>query len=276
MRAGCAIFPGLIFLKYVSDSFEARAEEIKYELIADGFEGETLDSALETLLDSPTEFYRAGVYFVPEKARWNYIAGFAKTDRIGAVIDAAMRVIMEQNDRLRGALSEIYNKENVDQRRLAGLVDLFSNADFRGIREQTGRSSQDVLGEVYEYCLGKFAAKQGQRGGEFYTPRIWMVDPDTDWLNFTSTEFVVLEPRPGVDVGSLWAVYRAPRVSWMLSEYARGTSSSHQRVSPKDILSACVVHVRVPEAHTKLIRDLIAENVTLSKTRDLLIRKLIK
>lgn len=108
------------------------------------------------------------------------------------------------------------------------------------------------------------------------TPRIWMVEPDTDWLNFASTEFVVLEPRPGVDVGSLWAVCRDPRVSQMLVEYARGTSSSHQRVSPKDILSARVVDVRVPEAHTKLIRDLIVENVTLAKTRDLLIRKLIK
>lgn len=162
---------GLIFLKYVSDSFEARAEEIKQKLIDNGFEGEELDDELEEYLNDPDSFYSEGVYFVPEKARWNYIAGFAKTDSIGAVIDAAMREIMEQNDRLRGALSEIYNKENVDQRRLAGLVDLFSNADFRGIREQTGRSSQDVLGEVYEYFLGKFAAKQGQRGGEFYTPR---------------------------------------------------------------------------------------------------------
>ena len=108
------------------------------------------------------------------------------------------------------------------------------------------------------------------------TPRIWMIEPDADRLNVASTEFVVLEPRPGVDVGSLWAVCRDPRVSQMLVEYARGTSSSHQRVSPKDILSARVVDVRVPEAHTKIIRDLIAENVTLTKTRDLLISKLIK
>lgn len=108
------------------------------------------------------------------------------------------------------------------------------------------------------------------------TPRIWMIEPDADRLNVASTEFVVLEPRPGVDVGSLWAVCRDPRVSQMLVEYARGTSSSHQRVSPKDILSARVVDIRVPEAHTKIIRDLIAENVTLTKTRDLLIRKLIK
>lgn len=108
------------------------------------------------------------------------------------------------------------------------------------------------------------------------TPRIWMIEPDADRLNVASTEFVVLEPRPGVDVGSLWAVCRDSRISQILVEYARGTSSSHQRVSPKDILSARVVDVRVPEAHTKLIRDLIAENVTLAKTRDLLIRKLIK
>ncbi len=162
---------GLIFLKYVSDSFDARTEEIKQELIDEGYEGAELDEELEASLQDPDSFYSESVYFVPERARWNYIANFAKTDSVGAVIDAAMREIMEQNDRLRGALSEIYNKENVDQRRLAGLVDLFSNADFKGIREQTGRSSQDILGEVYEYFLGKFAAKQGQRGGEFYTPR---------------------------------------------------------------------------------------------------------
>lgn len=108
------------------------------------------------------------------------------------------------------------------------------------------------------------------------TPRIWMIEPDSERLNFASTEFVVLEPRPGVDLGSLWAACRDPRVSRVLVEYARGTSSSHQRVSPKDIMSAKVVDVHVPEAQTKLIRDLIAENVTLAKTRDLLIRKLIK
>lgn len=162
---------GLIFLKYVSDSFDACALQIKQELIDEGYEGEELDEELEVSLKDPDSFYGEGVYFVPEKARWGYITNFAKTDTIGEVLDAAMREIMEQNDRLRGALSEIYNKENVDQRRLAGLIDLFSNADFKGIREQTGRSSQDVLGEVYEYFLGKFAAKQGQRGGEFYTPR---------------------------------------------------------------------------------------------------------
>lgn len=162
---------GLIFLKYVSDSFDERSEAITAEVREEGFEGDAFDEELAERLNDPDEFYGESVYFVPQQARWNYIADFAKTDSIGAVLDAAMRAIMEQNDRLRGALAEIYNKENVDQRRLAGLIDLFSNADFKGMREQTGRSSLDVLGEVYEYFLGKFASKQGQRGGEFYTPR---------------------------------------------------------------------------------------------------------
>lgn len=162
---------GLIFLKYVSDSFDARAEKIKEEILDEGYEGKELEEELAERLNDPDEFYGESVYFVPAEARWDYIANFAKTDSIGEVLDNAMREIMDQNDRLRGALSEIYNKENVDQRRLAGLIDLFSNADFKGMREDTGRSSQDVLGEVYEYFLGKFAAKQGQRGGEFYTPR---------------------------------------------------------------------------------------------------------
>ena len=162
---------GLIFLKYVSDSFDERVEALRAELVADGFEGDALEDELEDCLNDPDEFYSASVYFVPEKARWGFIAQQAKSGKVGALLDTAMREIMVSNPRLSGALSEIYNRENVDQTRLAGLIDLFSNADFKAMREDTGRSSLDILGEVYEYFLGQFASKQGQRGGEFYTPR---------------------------------------------------------------------------------------------------------
>lgn len=162
---------GLIFLKYLSDSFDERAEAIRAEIAEDGFEGQELEEELEAYLSDPDEFYSASVYFVPEKARWGFIAQQAKSGSVGELLDAAMREIMDANPRLNGALSEIYNRENVDQTRLAGLIDLFSNADFKAMRKDTGRSSLDILGEVYEYFLGQFAAKQGQRGGEFYTPR---------------------------------------------------------------------------------------------------------
>lgn len=108
------------------------------------------------------------------------------------------------------------------------------------------------------------------------TPRIWMVEPDRSRPNFASTEFVVLEPREGIELGSLWAACRDPKVSRTLEEYSRGTSSSHQRVSPQDILDSEVVKTEVPAEETKLIRDLIAENTILAETRDLLINKLIK
>lgn len=107
------------------------------------------------------------------------------------------------------------------------------------------------------------------------TPRIWMVEPDSEKYNFASTEFVVLEPRDGVSLGTLWAACRDPRVSQKLSEFARGTSSSHQRVSPKDILDSSVVVPEIVEEETTLIRRLISENVSLAETRDLLIQKLI-
>ncbi|WP_237206940.1 restriction endonuclease subunit S [Rothia nasimurium] len=107
------------------------------------------------------------------------------------------------------------------------------------------------------------------------TPRIWMVEPDSEEYNFASTEFVVLEPRDGVSLGTLWAVCRDPRVSQKLSEFARGTSSSHQRVSPKDILESSVVIPDMLEEETTMIRRLVAENVSLTETRDLLVRNLI-
>lgn len=107
------------------------------------------------------------------------------------------------------------------------------------------------------------------------TPRIWMVEPDSEKYNFASTEFVVLEPRDGVSLGTLWAACRDPRVSQKLSEFARGTSSSHQRVSPKDILDSSVVVPEIVEEETTLIRRLTSENVSLAETRNLLICQLI-
>lgn len=154
---------GLVFLKYVSDSFAERRNQIREELIAD----EVPESRLEDFLDDIDEYKREGVFWVPEGARWGSLASQAKSAGIGQLIDNAMDAIMKNNPELTGVLPKIFNRDNVDQRRLGELVDLLSDARFTGHGE---RSARDVLGEVYEYFLGMFARAEGKRGGEFYTP----------------------------------------------------------------------------------------------------------
>jgi type I restriction enzyme M protein len=154
---------GLVFLKYVSDSFEERRAQIREEVLADGVP----ESRLDSFLGDRDEYKRAGVFWVPEGARWETLAAQAKSASIGELIDNAMDVLMKTNASLTGVLPKIFNRDNVDQRRLAELVDLISDARFTGHGDKPAR---DVLGEVYEYFLEKFARAEGKRGGEFYTP----------------------------------------------------------------------------------------------------------
>jgi type I restriction enzyme M protein len=154
---------GLVFLKYVSDSFEERRRRIRDELIADGVP----ESRHEVFLDDKDEYDREGVFWVPEGARWPELAANAKSGAIGVLIDDAMDAIMKANASLTGVLPKIFNRDNVDQRRLSELVDLIGDARFTG---HDGKSARDVLGEAYEYFLERFARAEGKRGGEFYTP----------------------------------------------------------------------------------------------------------
>jgi type I restriction enzyme M protein len=154
---------GLVFLKYVSDSFEERRAQIREEVLADGVP----ESRLDSFLGDRDEYKRAGVFWVPEGARWETLAAQAKSASIGELIDNAMDALMKTNASLTGVLPKIFNRDNVDQRRLAELVDLISDARFTGHGDKPAR---DVLGEVYEYFLEKFARAEGKRGGEFYTP----------------------------------------------------------------------------------------------------------
>ena len=154
---------GMVFLKYVSDSFAERREQIRAEVLADGVP----ETRLEPFLDDIDEYKRAGVFWVPENARWDRLAQQTKGGNPGEVIDAAMDSIMKANTSLTGVLPKIFNRDNVDQRRLAELVDLIGDARFTG---HGGKSARDVLGEVYEYFLERFAKAEGKRGGEFYTP----------------------------------------------------------------------------------------------------------
>ena len=154
---------GMVFLKYVSDSFAERREQIRAEVLADGVPEERI----EAFLDDVDEYKREGVFWVPENARWHVLAQQTKGGNPGEVIDAAMDSIMKANESLTGVLPKIFNRDNVDQRRLAELVDLIGDARFTG---HDGKSARDVLGEVYEYFLERFARAEGKRGGEFYTP----------------------------------------------------------------------------------------------------------
>ncbi|MCB5281888.1 MULTISPECIES: class I SAM-dependent DNA methyltransferase [unclassified Arthrobacter] len=163
---------GLVFLKYVSDAFEERRAQIVTELEADGLN----EDQIAQLIDDVDEYTGRGVFWVPARARWDYLAENGKglaaamgeaPKSIGQLIDEAMDLIMAANPTLAATLPRIFNRDNVDQRRLGELLDLLNSARFTG---QGVSKARDLLGEVYEYFLEKFARAEGKRGGEFYTP----------------------------------------------------------------------------------------------------------
>ncbi|WP_067896176.1 class I SAM-dependent DNA methyltransferase [Nocardia vaccinii] len=163
---------GLVFLKYVSDAYDERREQIRAGLVEEGWD----DEQIEQVIDDPEEYQGYGVFLVPEAARWKFLADNAKglvdasgslTKTIGQLIDEAMDAVMHENESLRGTLPRLYNKDNIDQRRLGELIDLFNSARFS---RQGEHKARDLMGEVYEYFLGNFARAEGKRGGEFFTP----------------------------------------------------------------------------------------------------------
>lgn len=171
---------GLVFLKYVSDAFEERQAQIRAELEATGSYDE---DQITQLVNDIDEYTGHGVFWVPPTARWNYLSTNAKglqaamgerAKTIGEVVDDAMDLLMGSNQGLTATLPRIFNRDSVDQRRLGELIDLFNSARFTGAGATRAR---DLLGEVYEYFLEKFAKAEGKRGGEFYTPagvvRVW-------------------------------------------------------------------------------------------------------
>lgn len=142
---------GLIFLKYISDRFETKFLELQNDEYADP---EDID-----------EYTAENIFFVPQGARWSVISAAAHTPEIGNVIDEALKLIEQSNDRLKGILPKNFARPELDKRRLGEVVDLFTNIQMHDAGEE-----RDLLGRTYEYCLQKFASMEGKNAGEFYTP----------------------------------------------------------------------------------------------------------
>ena len=144
---------GLIFLKYISDAFDAKHKALLAE-----------DPAIA---EDKDEYAAENIFWVPKEARWSHLQANAKLHTIGTLIDEAMRAIEKDNERIKGVLPKDYARPALNKIMLGELIDLISGITLN----ETGEKSTDVLGRVYEYFLGEFAGKEGKRGGEFYTPR---------------------------------------------------------------------------------------------------------
>lgn len=145
---------GLVFLKYISDSFEALHTNLK--------QGKHKGTDPE----DPDEYKAENVFWVPKKARWSYLHARARLPAIGKYLDEAMEKIEKENPTLKGILPKVYEKPNLAHATLGELIDLIGDIALGS----EAAKSKDILGKVYEYFLGQFALAEGQKGGQFYTP----------------------------------------------------------------------------------------------------------
>lgn len=144
---------GLIFLKYISDAFEEKHQKLKEDKFADP--------------EDRDEYTADNIFWVPKGARWSYLQANAKQPTIGKLVDDAMVAIEKENPQLKGVLPKDYARPTLDKHTLGELIDLIGTI---GLGDAESRS-KDILGRVYEYFLGRFAAVEGKSGGEFYTPQ---------------------------------------------------------------------------------------------------------
>jgi type I restriction enzyme M protein len=145
---------GLIFLKYISDAFEAKHAE----LVAQQAEGADPED--------PDEYRAVNIFWVPKEARWSFLKDSAPQPTIGTIVDDAMEAIERDNPSLKGVLPKDYARPGLDKQRLGQLINLVSDI---GLGSPADRA-RDVLGRVYEYFLSQFASAEGKKGGQFYTP----------------------------------------------------------------------------------------------------------
>ncbi|HHT9138101.1 MAG TPA: N-6 DNA methylase [Candidatus Wunengus sp. YC60] len=161
---------GLLFLKYISDAFYKRREEL--EVLTRDQKNEDFyvadDKARAQILETKDFYKSVGVFYVPEKSRWEHLQTKTMQSDIGQVLDKAMEYIEEDNRaELEGVLPKVYTRTTLDSSVLGELVNIFSRISFNHDFDR----EKDILGRIYEYFLGQFASAEGRRGGEFFTPR---------------------------------------------------------------------------------------------------------
>lgn len=148
---------GLIFLKFISDKFNAKYEDLKARQDTDFTDPEERD-----------EYVAENVFWVPKGARWQDIQDRATTAEIGQIVDDAMRAIEAENPTLEGVLPKNYARADLDKRLLGEVINLVGKVEL--VAKEARHQGNDLLGRTYEYFIGQFAAAEGKKGGQFYTP----------------------------------------------------------------------------------------------------------
>lgn len=209
---------GLVFLKYISDSFE----DLHGRLLTGQGEYEGADP------EDRDEYKAKNVFFVPSAARWSYLLERAKLPEIGRDVDSAMDAVERENPPLKGVLPKVYARQNLDPASLGGLIDLIGNIALGDAKAR----SADVLGHVFEYFLGEFALAEGKKGGQFYTPRsvvrllVEMLEPYKGRVldpccgsggMFVQSEKFVLEHQGRVDDISIYG-QESNQTTWRLAK----------------------------------------------------------
>ncbi|MWV64487.1 N-6 DNA methylase [Halorubrum sp. JWXQ-INN 858] len=163
---------GLLFLKSMSDSFEARRKELEERTRDEDSRYYTEDEKeREYILTDKDEYKRENVFYLPEETRWQYFVDNATDPQIGKKIDDAMRDIEDENPRLKGILPKGYSRSSLSDNSsdaLEGLINLFADLEMEA---GNGDGDEDIFGRIYEYFIKQFAMEGGQKGGEFYTPK---------------------------------------------------------------------------------------------------------
>lgn len=147
----------LVLLKFISDKFEAKRSQL-------------IKNGQEAFVDMDVFYQQDNVFFLPQVSRWSYIQERAKQDDIAVIIDTALSTIEKSNASLTGALPDNYfSRQGLEPKKLASLIDSIENINT--LATECGVGEEDLVGRVYEYFLGRFAASEGKGGGEFYTPK---------------------------------------------------------------------------------------------------------
>ncbi|MGC4003140.1 MAG: class I SAM-dependent DNA methyltransferase [Pirellulales bacterium] len=155
---------GLLFLKYISDAFEARRAQLQAELVKDKIPEDRHAAPLE----NPDEYTAERVFWLPSDARWSELQAKAFDPKIAQHIDDAILAVEHANEKLKSKLPRDYARRGINPTKLGELItEVIAQIGF----DADARRARDMLGRVYEYFLGKFAAAEGKLGGEFYTPR---------------------------------------------------------------------------------------------------------